>query len=414
MNYFQSNNHKFAQIHGHLLLLNICNQQNDMVYAYHLGDRKKIWEYNLSGKRVPIFDPNVPPAFEHEPDGVRLTFRDGWTTKPGHVAAMGANYVCLLARADNGGGELVALDPNKGSVLWKKTNVSARTRLSGDDDFIFLFESNPDGGVTSARCIRAEDGFEIDIPDSSAVFSSLEKTRSIGRQMLIFDEGKNGKTVRLYDLLTGKDAWKKELASNVVLLRSQDPSLAGYVTEKGEVGIFRTSDGKEMFDGKLDGPKGHMAKVTEAHLLADRERFYIALQKPIEGAVNGVNMFGMNGQIPVNPGMRTLSVNGPIYCFDRTTKKRLWFTEEQFEEQQIVLDQFRDLPVIFATSYSQQALNNGMLEMNVLLLNKKTGAAVFKKRMNGNFFLNILTDKTGAVDFLQGNVKIHVSSEASK
>ena len=399
----QTNNHRFAQIRGHLLIVNL----NQMVYAYDLADRKKLWEYNLFGK-MPM--PNAfPVRTENEADGVRLYYQDGWTQKVGQVGVIESSYVCLITRDG-----LVALDPARGTVLWTKSNVSSRVQLMGDENYVFVFESNAEGGVTSARAVRSADGVEIQVQDSSQIFSNLKRSKTAGRRVLVLDEKGDKKSMRLYDILTGKDDWTKEISGNAIMLRCDDPNLTGYVSDKGEVAIFSVKDGKEVFSSKLDPKKltEHMDKVDSAVLLVDRERFFIVLNRPIENNAN----FNFNPS--VTPGIRTLRINGHMYCFDRATKKRLWYTDEQFENQQIVLDQFQDMPVVLGAHWFNQ-INNGAFVGNTLrivALDKRTGLALFRKEVQPNqpFHALNVDPRNGTVELLRADLKIRFSPDDGK
>ena len=402
-NYPQSNNHRFAQIRGHMLLLNM----NHMVYAFDLADRKLLWEHNLFGK-MPM--PNaVPVRTENESDGVRLYYQDGWTQKVGQIGVIESGYVCLITRDG-----LVAVDPARGTTLWSKSNVSPRVQLMGDENYVFVFESNAEGGVTSARAIRASDGVEVQIQDSSQVFTNIKKSKTAGRRVLVLDEKSDKKSMRLYDILTGKDDWKKEIDGNVIMLRCEDPNLTGYVSTTGDVAIFSVKDGKQVFTGKLD-PKNldkQMEKVDNAVLLTDRERFYIVLNKPFEGNNN------FNNNPSLTPGIRTLRVNGHMYCFDRATSKRLWRTDEQFENQQIILDQFQDLPLVIGAHWYNR-INNGVFEGNglrVAAIDKRTGMSLFRKEVapNGPFHALTADPKTGIIELIRSDLRIKFQPEDMK
>jgi len=397
-----TNNHRFAQIRGHLLIVNL----NQMVYAYDLADRKKLWEYNLFGK-TPM--PTDPPRYEAEADGVRIYYQDGWSQKAGQVGVIESSYVCLITRDG-----LVALDPSRGTVLWTKSNVSSRVQLMGDANHVFIFESNAEGGITSARAVRAGDGVEIQIQDASQLFSSLKRSKSVGRRILAHEEKGDKKSMRLYDILTGKDDWTKEISGSAVMLQCDDPNLTGFVTDKGEVAVFSVKDGKEIFSSKLDSKKlaQHMDKVESAVLLVDRERFFVVLNRPVENNVN----FGFGPS--VTPGIRMLRVNGPIYCFDRATRKRLWFTEELFDNQQIVLDQFQDVPIVLG-AHLHNRINNGIFEGNALkivAIDKRTGVCLFKKEVQQNqpFHALHVDPRAGTIEFIRGDMRVKFSPDDGK
>lgn len=403
--YPQTNNHRFATINGHMLLLHLPSYTRNMVYCFDLADRKKLWEYNLFGK-TPMPNPG-PIRLENEADGVRLHYQDGWSIRAGKVGVIESSYVCLITRDG-----LVAVDPTRGNVLWTKSNVSAHVQLMGDDNYVFVFESNADGGVTSARAVRASDGVEVQIQDSAQVFSNLKKSKTAGRRVLVLDEKSEKKAMRLYDILTGKDDWKKEIEGNAILLRCEDPNLTGYVsTDKGDVVIFSVKDGKEIFSGKLDAKKmqAQLDKVETGTLIADRDRFFVVLSRAIDNNARNNNM------LAVTQGMRTLHVNGTVYCFDRTTKKRLWFTEEQFENQQIILDQFGDLPVMLGAHYYNR-VNNGVFEgyrFSVVAVDKQTGRTLYRKEVapQGPFHALTADPKTGIIELIRSDLRIRFAPE---
>ena len=175
--------------------------------------------------------------------------------------------------------------------------------------------------------------------------------------------------------------------------------------------IFSVKDGKEIFSGKLDVKKmkEHLDKVEMGVLLADRDRFFVVLNRPIDANARNNNM------LSVTPGMRTLHVNGTIYCFDRASKKRLWFTEEQFENQQIILDQFQDLPIVLGAHHYNR-INNGVFEGNrfrVVAIDKQTGRSLFIKELQQGVAFHALTadPKTGVIELIRSDLRIKFSPD---
>src|SRR5262245_64827892 len=101
----------------------------------------------------------------------------------------------------------------------------------------------------------------------------MKKSNFYGRKALAFDDEPGKKAVRLYDLFTGKDLWKKDLGADGWQLRSEDDEFTGFVTVGGEVVVLNAMDGKEIFRAKLDPSKmgKQLEKVNEAFLFADGE-----------------------------------------------------------------------------------------------------------------------------------------------
>ena len=238
-----------------------------------------------------------------------------------------ATYTVVLTKDG-----LVAKDNARGTVLWTKSNVNPRTHMVGDGEFVFLYDVNPDGNVSPVRCYRAADGVEVTVPDSSAAFTNVKRSKFYGRKVLAFDDEAGKKVLRLYDLFTGKDLWKKDLGADGWMLRAEDDEYTGYVTAAGDVVVLGAMDGKEVFKAKLDPAKmaKHLEKVNEALLFSDRDRFFVMLNRPHEGPNN------RGGYNPVfTQAIRAVRVNGVMYAFDRATSRRLWHTDEQLEDQNI-------------------------------------------------------------------------------
>ena len=250
------------------------------VYAYDVADKKKLWELDLFGSTPNPAVQQQGRKQQMEADGLRLTYQDGWSTKVGQQWVVEATYTVVLTKDG-----LIAKDNARGTVLWTKSNVSPRTHMIGDGEFVFLYDVNPDGNVSPVRCYRAADGVEVTVPDSSAAFTNVKRAKFYGRKVLAFDDEPGKKAVRLYDLYTGKDIWKKDLGADGWQLRSEDDSYAGYVTMAGDVVVLSAADGKDVFRAKLDEAKKgkHLEKVNDAMLLADGERFFVMLNRPSEG-----------------------------------------------------------------------------------------------------------------------------------
>lgn len=79
-----------------------------------------------------------------------------------------------------------------------------------------------------------------------------------------------------------------------------------------------------------------------------------------------------------NYSMRSQLVNGPIYAFERTTGKRLWYVEDLLENQWIILERFADLPVIIAAAPGTDR-NGNQTNYKVVVIEKDQGAVRLNK-----------------------------------
>lgn len=419
---FQQNNipYKLVQVKGHIAVVTMhgnhpqTGQQTAKAYAYDLSeksDKKKLWEVDLFGTNSnPLVLQQGAINQGIETDGIRVTFQDGWSMKVGQQWVVESVYSVVLTRDG-----LVAKDNARGTTLWTKSGVSSRTNMIGDAEHIFTYEASPDGNVSMVRCYRAADGVEVVIPDSSLAFTSLKRSKFIGRQVLTGDDTPGKKSIRLYDLYTGKDVWKRDIAGDGWMMNSQMEGYTGFVSTNGDVMVISTVDGKEVFKAKLDESvkATQLEKLAGVTLFGDSERFFVMLNKANEKAQN------FNGTFTLS--INSVKANGTMYAFNRATAKRLWYSEDQqLVDQNIVTNQFSELPIIIAANQFQKINANGNFEgqfMKLIAIDKDTGKAKFAKSglSQGQFYSLITDAKAGTIEILNhNNVRIRFSPDDGK
>ncbi|MBL8795070.1 MAG: PQQ-binding-like beta-propeller repeat protein, partial [Planctomycetia bacterium] len=395
LNHGHANIRTTFSVQGHVVVVGLGH----MVYGLDPVDQKKLWEYNLYAPGSSSM-PQLGQVTRDREGNLTLLYQDGWMQKLGQTGAVEASYVCLQTR--NG---LVALDPIKGTMLWTKSDVNAsRTQIFGDEQYVYLVELNGDGAAASAnRAVRATDGVTVPVPDFTEAFRNKLKVR--GRTLLVKDELAGGATqLRLYDVPTGKDVWKQEFPANSTVLKCESGDIAGVVDPEGNVAVFDLNTRQEVFKAKVK--KEDLDKLQEAWLLVDRDQYYVALNKTADPNLN--NGIWMN----VYHGMRTLTVNGSLYAFDGANGKTKWINPIQ--NQMLVLEQFKELPVLIFTSRYNKWVNQGnnRIAMHVVAtksLHKASGKLLFDKELSNNvnnFHALQVDPKAGTIDLVSFNLKI--------
>jgi len=141
--------------------------------------------------------------------------------------------------------------------------------------------------------------------------------------------------------------------------------------------------------------------VNDAMLFADGERFFVMLNRPIEG---GANRFGY--QPVFTQAIRSVKVNGHMYAFDRSTGKRLWYTDEQFDDQNLSTEQFADLPIIMAANHFFKVAANGAIEsqnQKFVAIDKATGRLRYYRvspNVNQQYYSIVTDPKAGIIEVL--------------
>jgi hypothetical protein len=219
------------------------------------------------------------------------------------------------------------------------------------------------------------------------------------------------RVVRLYDLATGKDTWKKEYDSKSVPIKALNGEWTGYVKADGHAEVLDIKTGKVVATLKIDEKnlETDLKPCVEAQLLADADRFYLFLDR--DTSLPSTN--GTMRQPVYNNTIRTHRVNGPLYAFDRTTGKRLWhYGNGLFENQMLVLEQFAELPVIMAASPVRNA--NNQYTYPVVVIEKARGRLVLERPVtyNGQFFMNMNVNlKNGTIDLNRYDMRIYISPD---
>jgi outer membrane protein assembly factor BamB/tetratricopeptide (TPR) repeat protein len=311
----------------------------------------------------------------------------------GKVAAVEAAYVALVTEKKG----LVVNDPLLGTPLWKKPDVSVGTHVFGDADYIFLIDGGDGTALGAGRALRAIDGSLQDkIPDFGPVFQHRVAVR--GRQILAAVPGKTHLALRLYDVVTGKDVWSKECDLGSTVLQTDDEGLTGVIDTKGNVLVLDAHTGAEILSsnivrGKI-GPED-LKHLQNPLLLADTERFYLALNKtPEQGKLlgqilnnfsNGLRCYPVHGwMLAIHRKDGAAKVNGE----SRPYKKGdlAWHSFAPLHHQMLVLEMFDQLPVLlFSTRYGETTGVGGITwKSYTQSISKKDGKFVYDDGPDGN------------------------------
>jgi outer membrane protein assembly factor BamB len=384
-------------VQGHLIVINV----GVIVYGFDPVDQKVLWEKNLYGSGVSNNHSIMQGA-----NGPQILFPDGYQLSLGQAGPVEPAYVCVRTREG-----LIAIDPLRGTVLWQRQDIPVRAEVFGDDQHVYCVELHADNSVGNSHAFRAHDGVSEEVPEFGRLFA--RRTVVVGRKIFVQDRVVEGTRLRFYDVQTGKDLWKKVFSADAVGLKSDDPELAGVAEPKngGKITLINLRTMQEVLTARVE-PKD-LDKAQLIHLISDRDNYYIAIQKAFEMQANP---WGMPNQNVVN-GIRWTLVNGKIYAFDRGTGKLRW--KNDVLNQTLILDQFRDMPIMLFTARYHRAANNagalnrGMIQQvtAVKSIDKRTGKLLYDEEfVNNNFAqafyaLNI-NRQAGTIDFVSYNLKI--------
>jgi hypothetical protein len=288
-----------------------------------------------------------------------------------------------------------------------------------------LVQTGVDRKPISTKLLRALDGTPVEgVTDVGKQLAAAKQYRAFGRTAFLSEAPANGPRVfRLLDLVTGKDIWRTEFDAKSIAIRSVGVDWVGMVKPTGEVELLSVQTGRPVAGFKLD-PKHAESQIrdcAEAILLTDPERAFLVLNRDIgptgggPGVAMNPAMMGINRFNGYNtPPLRSLRVNGPMYCFDRATGKRAWFVEDVLDNQLLLLDRFADLPVVVAGAVTA---DRGGQTFKVTVIEKERGLLRFNEGLaaDNNFFLGMIVDaKNGSVDLLKATHRISIQPDDKK
>jgi outer membrane protein assembly factor BamB len=358
---------RFYQVKGHLIVF----QVGVMVYCLDGDTGKKLWEMqtaeNIPNNGQVQLNPQVTNDSEGTPEFTYFNQFNGtrFRVSLGRIGTAQASYVAVLGHKG-----LTVVDPLRGTILWKKGDISVNSHVFGDDQYLFLAEANESGVFGAGRTLRASDGEVINVPDFSNFYQA--RIRTYGRQILAGQHAPGNFTVRLYDILTGKDVWSKAFAPGSTVLHTEDTNIAGVIEPNGLLTVLEAATGKVLVASTLVQFRITQADIKglrDPLLLQDGERFYVALNRPIDS--NKIS----SGNIlhNFNNGTRCLTVNGWFLAVQRNDGKKkvdgrdmtwkkgdlAWHSYMPVQNQMIVLEQFADSPIILFTARHMESTPNG-------------------------------------------------------
>jgi outer membrane protein assembly factor BamB len=330
---------------------------------------------------------------------LQVNYQDGHSEKLGGVGLVRPSYVVLVTRDG-----LVALDPSRPgpSVLWTKSDVPLRAQLFGDDQHVYVVEPGANNAPATVRALRAQDGVTVPVPDFGRLYA--RRVRDYGRCLLLAeDDAQAGKVLRLYDVQAGQDVWRRPFSAGAVVVRSQDPDLTGVIETDHTVTLVAARTGEVLFKS-LILPE-HADKLDGAALLADRDRFYLALSRKPE---SGLRWYASAGY-----GIRSLSVNGPLYALSRATGKLEWVCDF-VPHQMLLLEQVEDLPILlFTAQYSKTANGLDRSMVKVTGVDKRTGKLIYDKEFTQStpFHALKIDPQAGLIELVRQDLKIALRAD---
>jgi outer membrane protein assembly factor BamB len=331
-----------------------------VLHALSAPDRRHLWtqplpDRGLNAHNRPIVDEPVEALQPASGFAARVGL-SRFRSPAGMLAA-----VTPWCVAHHGRGEIVALDPVSGDVLWRRRGIAPQTMVHGDQDVLYVAPQE----AGDAIAVRAGDGRRLEREGLSGLVKAglavidgavVAAERNAVRTAL----GARSGTFRLraVEPATSTQRWSQEFPDQIRL------SLIG----REELFVLAPDCACEVLDlargtrtplGRL--PE-ELAKATQIHAVADAEHVYLTIDHPRNNAFSYVS----------SPAIR---VNGTIVAFSRERGGLAW--QQKVENQNLLLSQFAHSPLLVCTAFqSEQRRNVHVQTVRLVAIDKRTGRIV--------------------------------------
>jgi hypothetical protein len=285
--------------------------------------------------------------------------------------------------------------------------------LSGDEQHLYLVESHAAGDVRAVRAVRTADGVSVPIADCVDCYN--HKLRILGRCLLSSEVGANDAVqLRFYDVLAGKDLWKKAFPAKSIVLESAIPELTAVAAPDGTVTVVDLAAHRELLALKID-PKD-LNLLMRGMVLRDRSHYYVALQTQLGPGAVAIGDPNLAFSVPV----KATEVNGMIYAFDRSTGEMRWTSRA--ESQMLLLDHFEESPILLLTAVQQRPMPGAPAGNQISVsctrsIEKRTGKVLYREEVVNNpdpFYAYEFDARTGAVDLISTAMRLrHIVESAA-
>jgi outer membrane protein assembly factor BamB len=293
------------------------------------------------------------------PGGERIVIADRLGRPAARVGPVRPGYVCYQDR-----GNLIALDPLSGRILWRRTDIPAADLTSGDDASILLLDRRS----KRLQLVRALDGKTL----AERMISTASDVRWLeGLDAVTQVIQSHRLQLSRIDLTNGRVKWTQSFPSETELVRMDGRRYLA-AESGGTFHVVETERGTVVASHRL----AEVKHCLQVHVTSDERRFYVAFS----GIFADTRNFRANGQ---RDELRNPLVSGALCAVDRRSGQLLW--ERPFLDAVFNLDQSRVAPMlVFSYRRLRRAGgdddDNGMPSPILHCIDKRTGRDVFKGR----------------------------------
>jgi outer membrane protein assembly factor BamB len=366
-----SNPSAIAQANGHLVVVSMGSEiaAVDGLRTDRSGE-SLLWKFDVADSEGAIQNGRMSssvrvrnPLLGNRSAVVDTSGRTSVTAGP--VSSTGVAYLR--------GRQLTCVDALTGQTLWERSSTTQaefpqQAEIFGDGDLLFIADARANSKSDEAIVLSAIDGSFV---DKRQLPLADKRWATHGREVLSFDEAGAGITLKLRDVWTDNELWKRQVPSGSRGHIIDGEELA-ILEPGGQFTVVSLASGQPRFSVPLEAQRG----LSWIQVMRSRDQ-YLLLASQDGGPSGGSTL----QPLPIAGSMHAAAMHGRVYAFDRTTGKLAWQTAAFVSHHFLPPDQPTESPLLL---FVAQRNANNKSSAAVLALDRRTGHGVYEKDLNGS------------------------------
>jgi hypothetical protein len=186
----------------------------------------------------------------------------------------------------------------------------------------------------------------------------------------------------------------------------------GLLEPTGQFRVVETQQGQVQFTAQVDAAQvaAHVKPSTEPRMLADGQRYFLLLNRSSE-AENRRGYFSSYG----SNSLRTETLTGPLYCFDKGTTRRLWYLDTLVTNQALFTERFAEQSaLVFGTVTASQPNQPSMFR--IMVIDKHNGRLRLNREeiYNGTFYALSIEPQLGRMRVTRSDLHLDISPDETQ
>jgi outer membrane protein assembly factor BamB len=321
------------------------------VYYAVLGDRVAAISVLDRGTMLWIVAPGLPDSLKEESDVITewSLSEDRGPSSAMQIGPVGPGFIVVRSSK-----ELLALDPETGKPLWRRSDLGQSQRVFGDEEHLYLVGSKGDYLV-----VNPSDGEKIGEGQWPWFGDGYKENLFRGRFVLRTSSADaDGLEIRLWDPATNQDVWKRSFPKGSRRWAASASAPIPVATPDSKVEILDEETGTTLASFSLETT---LSPRSSIRAFRQGEALFAAVEE------RGSRFMEM-GSVS---GVESMTINGRLLRLEQGGTKPSW--ETTLKNSRVLGWPLDSLPVVVALESPSSRRNAGGWTVTFRVLEKSTG-----------------------------------------